>query len=149
MSGTKTKPTKVTVKDFIARIENDTRRRDAVTLLRLFEKVTGWKARMWGPSIVGFGRYQYTYESGHSGELCVVGFSPRKANLVIYQFPDRSGKTQALLRKLGKHKGGVDSCLYVNKLADVDLEVLEKVIKLGVGSLRFLAAEKNWPVSAQ
>ena len=149
MADTKTKPTKVTVKDFIAKVENDTRRKDAATLLRLFKKVTGWEARMWGPSIVGFGRYQYTYESGRSGEICVVGFSPRKANLVIYQFPDRSGTTEELLRQLGKHKGGVDGCLYVNKLADVDLGVLEKVIKLGVETLRSIAAEKNWPVSAQ
>ena len=147
MAEMKTKATKVSVKDFIAGIENETRREDAVTLLKLFAKATGWKAQMWGPTIIGFGRYKYTYETGHTGEICVVGFSPRKANLVIYQHPDPSGKTAALLTELGKHKGGVDSCLYINKLADIDLGVLEKLIKLGVSTLKKTAAEKNWPVN--
>lgn len=147
MAETKTKATKTNVKDFIASVENETRRKDAVTLLKLFAKATGWKAQMWGPTIIGFGRYKYTYETGHTGEICVVGFSPRKANLAIYQHPDPSGKTAELLAELGKHKGGLDSCLYINKLADIDLGVLEKVIKLGVSTLKKTAAEKNWPVS--
>jgi len=147
MAQMKTKATKVSVGDFIAGVESDTRRKDAETLLRLFERATGWKAQMWGPTIVGYGRYKYTYETGHTGEICVVGFSPRKANLVIYQHPDPSGKTAALLTELGKHKGGVDSCLYINKLADIDLGVLEKLIKLGVSTLKKTAAEKNWPVN--
>ena len=147
MAQMKTKATKVSVGDFIAGVESDTRRKDAETLLSLFERATGWKAQMWGPTIVGYGRYKYTYETGHTGEICVVGFSPRKANLVIYQHPDPSGMTAALLTELGKHKGGVDSCLYINKLADIDLAVLEKLIKLGVSTLKKTAAEKNWPVS--
>jgi hypothetical protein len=101
MAETKTKPTQVSVKSFIDGIENDTRRADARTLLKLFEKVTGWKAKMWGPSIIGFGAYHYTYESGHSGTACAIGYSPRKANLVIYA-ADFPGK-EALLAKLGKH----------------------------------------------
>ena len=84
MAETKTKPTKVSVKDFIAKVPNETRRKDAQVLLKLFEKVTGWKAQMWGPTIVGFGKYTYTYDSGHSGDSCVLGFSPRGSNLVIY-----------------------------------------------------------------
>ena len=147
MAETKTKTTKISVRDFIAGVENATRRKDAETLLKVFERATGWKAQMWGPTIVGYGRYKYMYETGHTGEICVVGFSPRKANLVIYQQPDPSGKTAALLTELGKHKGGVDSCLYINKLADIDLSVLEKLIKLGVSTLKKTAAEKNWPVS--
>jgi hypothetical protein len=147
MAETKTKTTKISVKDFVAKVKNDTRRKDAETLLKVFEKATGWKAQMWGPTIIGYGRYKYTYDTGHSGEICVVGFSPRSANLVIYQHPDSSGKTAELLAKLGKHKGGLDSCLYINKLADVDLGVLEKLIKLGVSTLKKTAAEKNWPVS--
>jgi hypothetical protein len=103
---------------------------------------------MWGPTIVGYGRYKYTYDTGHTGEICVVGFSPRKANLVIYLLPDPSGNTAALLSKLGKHKGGIDSCLYINKLADIDLDVLEQLITLGVTTLQKVAAEKHWPVSA-
>jgi len=111
MAETKTKTTKGSVKDFVAKVKNDTRRKDAETLLKVFEKATGWKAQMWGPTIVGYGRYKYTYDTGHTGEICVVGFSPRNANLVIYQHPGPSGKTADLLAKLGKHKGGLDSCL--------------------------------------
>jgi hypothetical protein len=142
MATTKTKPTKVSVRSFISSVENETRRDDAKTLLKLFEKATGWKARMWGPTIVGVGAYHYTYETGHSGSICVVGFSPRKANLVIYvfDFPGKAG----LLQKLGKHKGGLKQCLYINKLADVDIAVLETILQAGVVETR-----KTWPVTAR
>jgi hypothetical protein len=138
---TKTKPTTVSVKSFIEGVENETRREDAKTLLKLFEKTTGWKAKMWGPTIIGFGAYQYTYESGHSGSMCALGYSPRKANLVIY-VADFPGK-EALLIKLGKHKGGLEQCLYINKLADVDLAVLEKILQGGLAQTK-----KSWPVTA-
>jgi hypothetical protein len=141
MAENKTKPTKTSVKDFIATIENDARREEARTLLKTFEKATGWKAQMWGPTIVGFGAYHYTYDSGRSGSICVVGFSPRKANLVIY-VSDFPGKAE-LLQKLGKHKGGLKQCLYLNKLAEVDLAVLEKMLKAGVAETK-----KAWPVTA-
>jgi hypothetical protein len=137
----KTRPTKISVRTLIAAVENDTRRQDAKTLLKLFEKATGWKARMWGPTIIGFGTYHYTYDSGRSGTSCVVGFSPRTANLVIYAF-GFPGKAD-LLQKLGKHKGGVKGCLHINKLADVDLVVLEKILKAGV-----VATKQIWPVTA-
>ena len=137
----KTKPTKVRVRDFVAAVENDTRREDAKTLLTLFGGVTGWKPRMWGPTIVGFGVYHYTYDTGHSGSSCVVGFSPRKANLVVYVF-GFPGKAE-LLQKLGRHKGGLEQCLYINKLADVDLAVLEKILEAGVAQ-----TQKTWPVTA-
>jgi hypothetical protein len=141
MAETKTQPTKVSVKDFVAAVDNDTRRADANTLLKLFAKVTGWKARMWGPTIVGFGAYHYTYDTGHSGSSPALGFSPRKANLVIYvfDFPGKAG----LLKKLGKHKGGLKQCLYINKLDDVDLAVLEKILEAGLAE-----AGKQWPVTA-
>jgi len=141
MAKTKTKPTQVNVKDFIAEVENNTRREDAITLLKLFAKVTGWKAKMWGPTIIGFGAYHYTYDSGHSGSICAVGFSPRKASLVIY-VSDFPGKEE-LLKKLGKHKGGIQQCLYINKLADVDLAMLEQILKGGV-----IEIKKTWPVTA-
>jgi hypothetical protein len=141
MADTKTKPTQVSVRKFIAAIENDTRRKDATTLLRVFKEATGWKSQMLGPTIVGFGLYHYKYETGHSGVSCVVGFSPRKANLVIYVF-DFAGKAE-LLHKLGKHRGGLKQCLYINKLADVDLAVLKKILKAGV-----VEAKKRWPVNA-
>jgi hypothetical protein len=141
MPENKTKPTAVKPKDFIASIDNETRRADAKTLLKLFETVTRWKAYMLGPTIVGFGAYHYTYESGRSGSACAVGFSPRKTNLVVYVF-DFEGKA-ALLKKLGKHKGGLEQCLYINKLADIDLAVLEKIIKGGIAQTK-----RTWPVTA-
>lgn len=141
MADVKTKATKVSVTQFIAAVDNDTRRADASTLLKLFKKVTGWKAQMWGPSIVGFGAYHYTYETGRTGSMCAAGFSPRKANLVLYVF-DFPGKAE-LVKRLGKHKGGLEQCLYINKLADIDLAVLEKIIAAGVA-----AAKKAWPVTA-
>ena len=142
MAEAKTKPTTTKPRDFIAAIDNETRRRDAETLLKLFEKITGWKAKMWGPTIVGFGAYHYTYESGRTGSICAVGFSPRKANLVIYaaDAPDRAD----LLKKLGKHKGGDQQCLYINKLADVDLKVLEQIVRSGLEQTK-----KTWPVTAE
>jgi hypothetical protein len=137
----KTKPTQISVTAFIDAVKNDTRRQDAKTLLKLFEKATGWKARMWGSTIVGCGVYHYTYESGRSGTSCVVGFSPRAGSLVIYVFgfPGRAG----LLQRLGKHKGGLEGCLHINKIADVDLVVLEQILKAGV-----VATKKAWPVTA-
>jgi len=137
----KTRPTKTSVKDFIAAVENETRREDANTLLKLFEKVPGWQAQMWGATIVGFGAYRYTYDTGRSGSICVVGFSPRKADLVIYvfDFPGKAG----LLQTLGKHRGGLKQCLHINKLAEVDSAVLEKILEAGV-----IEAKKTWPVTA-
>ena len=140
MAENKTKPTAISAKDFIAAVENEARREDAKVLLKLFEKATGWKAQMWGPTIVGVGAYHYTYESGHSGSMCVIGFSPRKSNLAIYVAA--SPEKLALLAKLGKHKGGDKQCLYINKLADVDLAVLEKILKAGVAETK-----KTWPVT--
>ncbi len=135
------KTKKVSVAKFIAAVKNDRRREDAKTLLKAFEKATGWKARMWGPTIVGFGAYHYTYDSGRSGSICVVGFSPRAGNLVIYVF-GFPGKAD-LLQKLGKHKGGLKGCLHINKLADIDRAVLEEIVRAGV-----VATKKVWPVTA-
>ena len=146
MAETKTKFTKVGVKDFIAKVPNDTRRKDAETLLELFAKVSGWKAQMWGPTIVGFGRYTYTYDSGHSGDAPVLGFSPRSANLVIYScmYPDEAAP---YLKALGKHKVS-KACIYINKLADVDMAAFEKMLKAGLVSFKKSAKEKGWPIAA-
>ena len=123
----KTAPTKVSVTAFINAVENETRRKDAKTLLALMKKLTGDKPTMWGPSIIGFGEYHYKYESGREGDMLLVGFSPRKANMVLYVLGSLKDD-DPLLGKLGKFKRG-RSCLYVNKLEDVDMKVLEKVIK--------------------
>jgi hypothetical protein len=138
----KTKFTKVSVKDFVASVDNETRRKDAEALLKIFARVTGWKAKMWGPTIVGYGSYDYVYDSGHSGTACVVGFSPRKASLSIYG-GIRPQDVPQIMGKLGKHKLGSGGCIYVNKLADIDTAVLEKLIATGVANMK-----KKWPVTA-
>ena len=130
----KTKATATTPKDFIAAMEDGPRKADAEVLLKWMTKVTGLKPKMWGPSIIGFGRYAYTYDSGHSGEMCMTGFSPRKANMVLYILPGYTDISDKLAR-LGKHKIG-KSCLYINKLADVDMKVLEEIVLFGVAQMR-------------
>lgn len=136
----KTTATKASVSGFIAAVENETRRADAKVLLKELRAITGWKPQMWGPSIIGFGAYHYTYESGRSGSICAIGFSPRKASLVVY-VADFPGK-EALLAKLGKHKGGLGQCLYINQLADVDMAVLRRILKGGLVQIG-----KEWPVT--
>ena len=107
---------------------------DAETLLEMMTRVTGCTPRMWGPSIIGFGRYHYRYDSGREGDFMLTGFSPRKANLVVYILPGYDDIGEQLSR-LGRHKIG-KSCLYVNKLADVDLDVLEEIVADSVEKMR-------------
>ena len=126
----KTLPTGADVEAFIAAIENPTRRADARTLCAMMAEVSGQPPVMWGPSIIGFGRYNYRYDSGHEGDAPLIGFSPRKANLVLYLMPGFEGR-QDLLARLGKAKTSV-SCLYINKLADVDMDVLRELARAGV-----------------
>ena len=125
MAETKTKATAVSVDAFLDAVAHPVRRADGQALRVLMERVTGQPAVMWGPSIVGFGSYHYRYDSGHEGDMCRVGFSPRSANLVLYLggFPDYD----ALLATLGKHKRS-KGCLYLGKLADVDAGVLEEIV---------------------
>lgn len=123
----KTKVNEASPKAFIENVDHAQRKMDALVLLDLFEKVTGQPPKMWGDSIVGYGTYSYTYASGHSGDWMATGFSPRKQNLSLYilgSYPD----LEKDLKTLGKHKRG-KSCLYINKLADIDLSVLEHMIK--------------------
>lgn len=134
MAEAKTKATAVSVDKFLSTIPDAGQREDSKRLRSMMEKVTGEKAVMWGPSIVGFGQYHYEYDSGHSGDCCLVGFSPRKQNLSIYLMPGFDGR-EALLAKLGKHKTG-KACLYVKRLADVDEDVLEKLIRSSVTDMR-------------
>jgi hypothetical protein len=126
MAQTKTKPTEVSVDAFLDGVEHPVRRADGKAIREMMKRVTGEPARMWGPSIIGFGSYHYRYASGHEGDTCRLGFSPRSANLVLYVggFPEY----EALLAKLGKHKRS-KACLYLNKLADVDLAVLEEIAR--------------------
>lgn len=115
--------------EFLAAVEHPVRRRDGLRLLDLMSRVTGEKPEMWGPTIVGFGRYHYRYETGREGDAAAVGFSPRKASLSLYGLIYGPGAA-ALLPRLGKHKTGA-GCLYVNKLEDVDEEVLAELIRAG------------------
>lgn len=144
MAETRTRITTASVKAFIAAVENDTRRADAQTLLKLFEKVSGVKAKMYGPTIVGFGKYTYTYDTGHSGDAPVLGFSPRASNLVIYSGIDQA-ESAPLLKALGKHKVS-KACIYINRLADVDMPTLEKLLKAGLATSRKSCKEKGWPL---
>ena len=128
----KTKATEVTVADFIATVPEARRREEAGVVDAIHRRVTGLDPKMWGPSIIGYGSYDYTYDSGRSGTMCRAGFSPRKAAMTLYlmgHYLDRQPEADALLARLGKYKNG-KSCLYVNKLADVNLDVLEQLVLL-------------------
>ncbi|MGA8850749.1 MAG: DUF1801 domain-containing protein [Aeromicrobium sp.] len=130
----KTQITAVDPHDFVAAVEHPTRRADAEVLLELMARVTGCPPRMWGPTMIGFGRYHYRYESGREGDFLMTGFSPRKASLVVYILPGYDDIADDLAR-LGKHEIG-KSCLYINKLVDIDLDVLEKIIVESVARMR-------------
>ena len=126
MAEIKTKPTVMTAAEFIAAVENPVRREEAEAVCAMMARITGEPPRMWGPSIIGFGSYHYKYDSGHEGTMCRLGFSPRKAQLVLYILTGAEGE-EAQLARLGKHKTG-KSCLYISKLADVDMAVLEEMV---------------------
>jgi len=134
MAEQKTKPTEQSVEDFLKQVTDEQVRKDCVALVKLMKKATGSAPKMWGPSIVGFGSYHYKYESGHEGDTCLTGFSPRKQNITLYVMP---GFTQYpdLLEKLGKHKAG-KGCLYIKKLTDIDTGVLEELVRKSVDFLK-------------
>jgi len=127
MAEIKTKATDASVDDFIEAVPIAQRCEDAKKIRAMMERLTGEPARMWGPTIIGFGRYRYKYESGHEGVMCRLGFSPRKAELVLYLLTEAGGERQrAQLARLGKHRTG-KCCLYIKKLSDVDEGVLEEL----------------------
>lgn len=130
----KTKPTNASVTDFIDTVADERKRADALLLLDLFERITGDPAYMWGPSIIGFGSYHYEYDSGHKGDAPRAGFSPRKANIVLYltnssDDPALQAQITELHAKLGKHKLS-KACLYINKLSDIDVDVLGELVRV-------------------
>ncbi len=140
MAELKTKPTQVDVLDFLGQLSDDQRRNDCLDVLELMKAATGADPRMWGASIVGFGRYQYRYESGRTGEWPVIGFSPRKNDLTVYIMPGFD-RYESLLARLGKHKTG-KSCLYLKRLSDVDLVVLKELIEESVKAMAPLRVDK-------
>src|SRR5882762_10977845 len=130
----KTAATTQSVNDFISAVDDETKRDDSFELVKIFKSVTGEDAKMWGPSIIGFGSYHYKYESGREGDTPVVAFSPRKAATVLYGMTGFS-EAAALLAKLGKHTTG-KGCLYIKKLADVDQHVLEAMMVKSLATKR-------------
>lgn len=131
MAELKTKLTKASVSEFIESIGNEEKRKESKAILKMLGRVTGKKPEMWGSSIIGFGRYTYTGSNGKTNEWMAIGFSPRKQNLTLYILPGYSHDSmKSLLEKLGKYKTG-KSCLYINKLEDIDLKILEQIAKKG------------------
>ena len=129
MSENKTKPTGASVKKFIAAVPDEQKRADALVILEMMQRATKLEPKMWGPSIIGFGTWHYKYESGREGEICLIGFSPRKASISVY-LPGGHTAYASELKQLGKHKTG-GGCLYINRLADVDAAVLKKIFEKG------------------
>ena len=132
MTEAKTQPTPVRVADFLAAVPDATRRADAQALVALMTAATGQPPVMWGPSIVGFGVYQYHYDSGRQGEAPRVGFSPRKAEPVLY-LAEGFAERDALLAQLGRHRQG-KACVYIRRLADVDATVLAQLVQASLRS---------------
>lgn len=123
MAELKTKENDASVEAFLNTVEDEQKRKDCFALSKLMEQVTKLGPKMWGGGIVGFGSYHYIYESGHEGDACLIGFSPRKANISLY-LP--AAVKNDLLNKLGKHKVG-GGCIYINKLSGIDMDVLKKL----------------------
>lgn len=136
----KTNETENSVVEFIESVESPKKREDAYKLLEIFTEATGFEAKMWGPSIIGFGSYHYRYDSGHEGDAPLVGFSPRKAKISLYFAPGITQR-QALLKDFGKHTAG-KGCVYINKVADIDIPALQTLIQQ---SIQFL--QNTYPAS--
>jgi len=134
MAAPKTKPTEFSVAEFIDQLPDSPQRADAKALVKLLQKASGEKPKMWGPAIIGFGAYHYKYESGREGDMPLVAFSPRKAATVLYNLTGFPG-ADALLAKLGKHSTG-KACLNIKKLTDVDLAVLKELATKAAAAMR-------------
>lgn len=130
MAELKTKKTEASVADFLSGVEDEEKRADCFAVLEMMRRITGAEPKMWGASIVGFGSYRFKYESGREGDWFIVGFSPRKQSLTLYVMTGFA-RYDELLAKLGKHKTG-KSCLYINRLDDVDADVLGELIESSV-----------------
>ena len=134
MAELKTKQTEKSVEKFLNSVKDTKQRQDSFTVLKMMQQITKAEPKMWGPSIVGFGKYHYKYASGHEGDCCLTGFSPRKGNLTLYimaGFDEKSDK----MKKLGKFKTG-KCCLYIKKLEDINMSVLKDLVKSSVESMK-------------
>ena len=126
----KTTENKNSVKDFLNTVADEAKRKDCFRIAEIFEKESGYEAKMWGTAIVGFGSVHYKYDSGREGDMPLAAFSPRKGAIVLY-LSSTSDKGKELLKKFGKHKTA-KSCIYINRLADVDVEVLKQLVGVTV-----------------
>ncbi|MBG9979910.1 DUF1801 domain-containing protein [Facklamia sp. DSM 111018] len=132
----KMKENEQNVLEFIERIERERKREDSLQLLEIFEKVSGYPAKMWGASIIGFGKYDYQYKSGHSGSAPLTGFAPGKGHKIsLYLLIPYTNEMAPFMEKLGKFTHG-KSCLYINKLSDIDIGVLKEMIKFNINYLK-------------
>jgi len=138
MSELKTKENKASVEKFLKGVSDTKKREDSFTILEMMKKITKKEPKMWGPSIVGFGKYHYKYESGREGDFFISGFSPRKQNLTIYIMPGFK-KYEELMKKLGKYKTG-KSCLYIKRLEDVDMKILKELVS---SSFKYMKEKYN------
>ena len=134
MAEVKTRPNNQNVEGFLNSVEDEKKRQDSFTIMKLMKEITNSEPIMWGPSIVGFGNYQYEYESGRKGDWFLTGFSPRKQNLTLYIMPGFN-RYEELMNKLGKYKTG-KACLYINKLEDVDMNIIWELVKQSVEYLK-------------
>ena len=134
MSENKTRPSNDGVDDYLQGIRDPVRREDALALCEFMRRVTGEEPELWGGNMIGFGRYRYKYDSGREGEWLATGFAVRAKELVVYLMADAPDRGE-LLEQLGKHKIG-KSCLYIKRLSDVDMDVLEKLVRTSLGALR-------------
>lgn len=141
MAELKTRPTNESVATFLEGVADEQRRQDCYTVLELMREVTGAEAEMWGDSIVGFGRYHYRYASGREGDWFLTGFAPRKQNLTLYIMAGFE-QYEALMARLGKYKTG-KSCLYINKLSQIDLATLRELVQLSAEHV----AQSNAPAA--
>lgn len=138
MATTATGPEPASVEAFVREIADERKRSDSRRLIELMGRVTGHRAVMWGAGIIGFGRYHYRYESGHEGDACLVGFSPRRAEFSIYMSdlngPPGEQQRDELLKLLGRHRMG-KGCLYLKRVDDIDMVVLERLLRLSAETL--------------
>ena len=134
MAELKTKQTGASVDEYLDTIEDPRRRDDCMAISALMKKVTKCEPKMWGPSIVGFDSYHYRYETGHEGDACLAGFSSRRPEIVLY-IAEGFESRDRLLQQLGKHRAG-KVCVYIRRLSDIDVSVLEKLVKASVAEMR-------------
>ncbi|WP_291146532.1 DUF1801 domain-containing protein [Flavobacterium sp. UBA7680] len=140
MAKNKTAETESSVLDFINAVDSEAKRNDAFELIKIMKSITGFEPKMWGPSIIGFGTYHYKYATGHEGDAPLAAFSPRKAATTVYFYLPEE-KREELFSNLGKYKVS-KACIYIKKLADIEIEILKKILSLSIEEVQNLYPQK-------